>query len=298
MTNRDYFILIVTSIFLKILSVFGRLPSGAIDTFIRIFAMRSLKEIGYARTLRLFINPISSIRYWEFDFALRHLSSLHDENILDVSSPRFFGLYLAKKHPDIHYMMINPDKNDTQETLVMKDAIGRMENFSATIENALALPYRNNTFDRVISISVIEHISDDGDTKAVREMMRVLKPGGMLILTTHVMKKGRMEYRNTDEYSLGLKKQKGRYFFQRVYDTASLRKRILLPLHVQPVCTEIIGEKEAGWFDSYIERWIQKKIKETVYDPWYMMTKFKAYESIESLDGIGVIGLVFRKPKM
>jgi len=38
------------------------------------------------------------------------------------------------------------------------------------------------SFDRVVSISVIEHIPDD--SAAIREMARVLKPGGLLALTT------------------------------------------------------------------------------------------------------------------
>ena len=46
----------------------------------------------------------------------------------------------------------------------------------------LALPFSENTFDIVIANHVLEHVNDD--TKALREIARVLKPGGNAILQT------------------------------------------------------------------------------------------------------------------
>ena len=43
------------------------------------------------------------------------------------------------------------------------------------------LPFKNELFDLVLALDVIEHI--DEDLSAVRELNRVLKPGGRLILT-------------------------------------------------------------------------------------------------------------------
>jgi 2-polyprenyl-3-methyl-5-hydroxy-6-metoxy-1,4-benzoquinol methylase len=47
--------------------------------------------------------------------------------------------------------------------------------------NALALPFRDASFDVVVSSEMIEHTTDP--TQAVREMARVLKPGSPLALT-------------------------------------------------------------------------------------------------------------------
>jgi ubiquinone/menaquinone biosynthesis C-methylase UbiE len=44
--------------------------------------------------------------------------------------------------------------------------------------DALALPYADGTFDRVIASEVLEHIPDD--VAAMRELARVLKPGGAM----------------------------------------------------------------------------------------------------------------------
>ena len=43
--------------------------------------------------------------------------------------------------------------------------------------------YADNTFDAVSCISVIEHIPAPGDQASVKEMLRILKPGGVLVLT-------------------------------------------------------------------------------------------------------------------
>lgn len=44
------------------------------------------------------------------------------------------------------------------------------------------LPFQNDTFDAVLLIEVIEHIGPDRE--AIKEIQRVLRPGGVLVLTT------------------------------------------------------------------------------------------------------------------
>lgn len=284
--------LLGVSIVLKVVASLVGLPSNDIDTFIRLFSLRSIKKLGLARALQLFINPISSIRYFEFNFVRKSLANFRIKNILDVSSPRAFGFFYAAHHPEISYTMINPDPLDRKETQIQLAAVD-IPNFHLAGGNAVRLPYKTKSFDVVISISVIEHIVGRGDTQAIEEMWRVLKPFGRLILTTHVIAKHRDEYRSRDQYNL--QRHKKKYFFQRMYDMKSLDKRIISVTKVKPSMIEIIGERENNWFDGYIQRWIKKELKETVWDPWYIMTKFKEYDSIKSLPGIGVIGLVFEK---
>ncbi len=47
--------------------------------------------------------------------------------------------------------------------------------------DALALPFPEGTFDRIIASEVLEHVTDD--QQAMRELFRVLKPGGTLAAT-------------------------------------------------------------------------------------------------------------------
>jgi SAM-dependent methyltransferase len=50
----------------------------------------------------------------------------------------------------------------------------------ALVAAAEHLPYRSNYFDTILSSDVLEHVADDH--RATQEMVRVLKPGGRLIV--------------------------------------------------------------------------------------------------------------------
>lgn len=52
----------------------------------------------------------------------------------------------------------------------------------------------DDTFDRVVCVSVLEHIQWPNPIKAVNEMIRVLKPGGKLILTLDVASSSRWNH--------------------------------------------------------------------------------------------------------
>lgn len=54
-------------------------------------------------------------------------------------------------------------------------------NLQYEINNALELSYVDNSFDLIVSCEVIEHVGDP--EKMVQEMYRVMKPGGMAIMT-------------------------------------------------------------------------------------------------------------------
>lgn len=58
--------------------------------------------------------------------------------------------------------------------------------FEIARASALALPYPSSTADVVVSLDVLQHVPlDGGDVLALREMHRVLKPGGWLFVRTN-----------------------------------------------------------------------------------------------------------------
>lgn len=69
---------------------------------------------------------------------------------------------------------------------------------SATAGDATRLPFPDNTFDHVIASEVLEHVPDD--QRALDELHRVLKPGGVLAATVPAFLPERICWALSDEY--------------------------------------------------------------------------------------------------
>ena len=83
---------------------------------------------------------------------------------------------------------VQADACDAQARLI--DELRRFEpekiyasQVTYTAQDLTALSFPDETFDAVSCISVLEHIPAPADQRALRELMRVLKPGGLLVLT-------------------------------------------------------------------------------------------------------------------
>jgi SAM-dependent methyltransferase len=103
-------------------------------------------------------------------------------------------------------------------------------NLNVKQENVTKTSFPDSFFDAVISISVIEHVGlgaygeqkiPNGDKKAIAELTRILKPGGLMIISAPFGKRftGR-DYRVYDRESLNflftdLEKVEERYFLRR-----------------------------------------------------------------------------------
>jgi SAM-dependent methyltransferase len=116
--------------------------------------------------------------------------------------------------------------------------------YQMELQDARQLTYPDKSFDKVYSISVLEHIEDRGDTSAIREIARVLKPGGVCCITVPF---SAHYYESTIDYELYYKKpvDGGPVFFERHYDPASLRTRILEPSGLVIREIQYFGER---WF--------------------------------------------------
>ena len=105
---------------------------------------------------------------------------IENKIVLDIACGSGYGSnYLAEKGAreviggDIDTKTIEKDKKKY-----------RRDNLRFQEANALSLVFADNYFDVVVSLETIEHFSEHDQKRYLKELKRVLKPGGLLILST------------------------------------------------------------------------------------------------------------------
>ncbi|MEI7453088.1 MAG: class I SAM-dependent methyltransferase [Actinomycetes bacterium] len=90
---------------------------------------------------------------------------------------------------------------DVQQVFtLMRDALEVPAGAIATIQqgDAMELPFDDGEFDRVVAAEVLEHIPHDVD--AIRELVRVLRPGGTMAVSVPRWFPEVINWRLSDEY--------------------------------------------------------------------------------------------------
>jgi SAM-dependent methyltransferase len=193
--------------------------------------------IGLRKTVGKISQPINSYtrfpEYYYMDQAIsEHVAQNCQGNpvrILDVGSPKCFGLYLANKL-EVEVEMTDVSRMNLDEYQIMSkqlrpQAKGRVH---FAVQDARALGYEEGAFDIVYSMSVIEHVEGErGDFQSILEMVRVLKPGGQLLISVPFGKRYMEQQRRGFAHAVERTTDQSLYFFQRIYDQAAVESRIL-----------------------------------------------------------------------
>lgn len=117
----------------------------------------------------------------ECEFASLILSELKPKTILDIGSYRHFIIGL------LAYFHVT--------TIDIRNRSTALKNETVITCDAKKLEIKDNSFDSVVSLCAIEHFGlgrygDEfdiyGDINAIKEMIRVLKPGGLIIFSTTI----------------------------------------------------------------------------------------------------------------
>jgi len=162
--------------------------------------------------------PHTTSRCFEYPFSLINLSERKIERLLDVGPSFEFFTYLSRKAKSVYGLDPNPRILNTLEKFKNKYRIKNDEIsfIQGDITNA---PFSDNYFDIITAISTIEHIPGKGDSLAMKEMARILKVGGKIIIS--------VPYKTKFESLFEFRSFKKKNFAQRYYDLKNLKKRLL-----------------------------------------------------------------------
>ncbi|MCP4570943.1 MAG: class I SAM-dependent methyltransferase [bacterium] len=191
----------------------------------RHFNRRGIACAGLKRSLGFVIQPVENwSRYPELATALDLMDDIRPgSRILDLGSPKMLGLILADRHPATFVLTdIWPEAVDEIRELVAanrKRLQGEVELGTADLTDLR--DHATCSYDWLYSVSVIEHIEDlEATRRGLREMVRVLAPGGRAIISVPVEPIHRKAYRENGVY--GREGDGEQAFFSHYFDKGSL----------------------------------------------------------------------------
>jgi len=170
--------------------------------------------------------------------------------------------YLAKTYPDAQVTGITLSPNQVKRGTVLAAERG-LENVEFKVMNALKMDYPDDSFDLVWACESGEHMPDK---KAyVDEMVRVLKPGGTLVLATWCQR---------DEKTTGLLSDEDRERLQFLYDEWAHPYFISKEEYgrIAEATEQLDDIVIADWTAPTIDSW-RHSIWVGVWDPWVVVFK-------------------------
>lgn len=284
------------------------------DRYVREMSARGLFPGAYPWPL----DPLHNwTRWWEYTFAWLHIRGLlrdgRDVHVLDVGSAlTFFPLFLAEQGAHVHGF-----DTDARMTRWSAAAIGRLEclgpgvasRFSSINADCRATGLAGASIDVVTNISVLEHL--DQKERAIEELHRVLKPGGVFVNTLDVSVDGRpfgdsmpLGIADTDAFLGHL-----RSMFHAEVEVAFTHPLDVLMFSNRPrALTQAVADQAAGgtglltgWALTLWHRWLRQGVKvaqSRILGPPIVMAPARAIAFLfnpKRLDMWTVLGVVVRK---
>jgi SAM-dependent methyltransferase len=215
-----------------------------------------LRHGNLNQAARRLLVPVNFWRTVEFDLVLKEGRFQSTDRVLDIGSPKLISLYIAKKlGAEVYATDIDEYFVKTYTDLGAWEGLAP-ERFRVGVEDGRHLSFADASFDKVFSISVIEHIPDAGDFECMGEIARVLKPGGLCLVTVPFWPTSRELYSSPDgfywakEQVVGASDAEGRVFWERRYSEEDLRQRLIAPSGLRVRALRYVGEKVLSGSDK------------------------------------------------
>lgn len=177
-------------------------------------------------------------RQWEYPYVLDRIQSVPSLNtrkrILDAGSGvTFFPYYLKSKYEMVDMYCCDRDPSLAETFQSINSESEQKVEFSCSNLNSTA--YEDNSFDSIYCISVLEHANNYHEI--IEEFLRIMKPGGKLVVTFDVSLDGK--HAITPENGVHLLGILSKYFI----DDENLSYRLLSQLAVPGIFTTLNAQK-------------------------------------------------------
>ena len=195
--------------------------------------------------LKRLILPASYWRSVEFRYVWNKLVAKGAQRIFDLGSPKDLSSFLARRAglgvvaTDILDSAIEISERYATAQGISGTGPGKVR---SETQDGRALTYPDASFDAAFSVSVIEHIPDRGDSQAIKELVRIVKPGGLIVVTVPYDTSYRETFVDGDVYERTAGDGQP-IFFERHYDEATLRERLVSVPGTELVDLELWGER-------------------------------------------------------
>lgn len=198
-----------------------------------VSALRRRKRLREA-VIRIVV-PLDPSRFLELPHTLRELDAHPGQRVLDLASPKLAAVALARSGVEV----VSLDQLE-REVATWSDIAEREPNVSFVQGDGRATGFPDASFDHAYSVSVLEHIPDDGDAAALRELARVVRPRGRVVLTMPYAGTYHEDWRDRPVYGAG-EPTPGAHFFERWYDDARLEQLLSAAPELSTVHRSVVG---------------------------------------------------------
>lgn len=206
--------------------------------------LKQLARFDLKSSLKHLILPVNYWRNLEYRVVNEALDAQPTDVILDIGSPKLLALYLSK------HVGCRVYATDIESYFIREyERLRAVENISPDrlilqVEDGRNLSFQDEYFDKIFSISVLEHIPEHGDLECAREITRVLKRGGRAVLTVPFARESEMVYTSDKFYwaKSSVKSENGKTFFQRRYSEQDLYDRLINPSGLKLIQKSYFGE--------------------------------------------------------
>jgi len=158
-----------------------RRPRTRLQAYGMRLGLALLRRRRLVRGLRYLVVPVNYWRSLEYRLAVEESEFAGGDRVLDVGSPKLLSLWLAERL-GVSVVATDIEPYFTAEYELLRGARHvPPDRLRVAVEDGRRLSFDDASFDKVYSLSVLEHIPDDGRTLV--GFRRILaRSGGRLIL--------------------------------------------------------------------------------------------------------------------